>query len=75
MPVILPLMGMAHSLGTGTKRIVDGIRDDTLKSGTFYGSKENVLTGPIVDQSQIFPDLNNETFQDNAYDAIHRFIR
>jgi NAD(P)-dependent dehydrogenase (short-subunit alcohol dehydrogenase family) len=74
MPIILPLMGMAHSLDKGTKRIVDGIFDNTLKSGVFYASKEKVLTGPIIDQSEIFPDLNNETLQDNAYEAVHRFI-
>lgn len=75
MPIILPLMGMAHSLDKGTKRIVDGISDDTLKSGVFYASKEKVLTGPIVDQSEIFPDFRNEIFQDDVYDAIHKFIK
>jgi len=74
MPIILPVMGMSHSLDEGTKRIVDGINDGALKSGVFYASNEKVLTGPIVDQSTIFPDLKNETFQDNAYDAIHLFI-
>lgn len=74
MPVILPLMGMSHSLDKGTKRITDGINDSSLKSGVFYASKEKVLTGPIIDQSTIFPDLKNETFQDNANAAVHRFI-
>ena len=74
-PTIMPLMGMVHSLETGAKRFVDGINDESLKSGVFYGSKEKVLTGPIIDQSNIFPDLNNATFQDNANEAIHRFIK
>lgn len=74
MPFLMPLMGMAHSLETGAKRFVDGINDESLTSGVFYGSKANVLTGPIIDQSTIFSDLNNTTFQDNANEAIHRFI-
>ena len=74
MPIILPVMGMAHSLDKGTERIIKGISDNTLKSGVFYASKEKVLTGPIIDQGEIFPNLKNETFQDNVYDAIHQFI-
>ncbi len=75
MPVVMPLLGLTHhSLETGAKRIVDGINNASLQSGVFYGSKEKVLTGPIIDQSSIFLDLKNETFQDNANIAIHRFI-
>jgi NAD(P)-dependent dehydrogenase (short-subunit alcohol dehydrogenase family) len=74
MRVIMPLMGMSHSLATGAKRFVNAINNPALKSGVFYASKEKVLTGVIVDQSPIFPDLSNTTFQDNADAAIHRFI-
>lgn len=75
MPILMPLMGMAHSLEKGSKRFVDGINNESLISGVFYASKANVLTGPIIDQSAIFPDLNNQLFQDNANEAIHRFIK
>ena len=75
MPFIMPMMGMAHSLETGAKRFVNGINNDSLKSGVFYGSKKNVLTGVIVDQSEFFPDLNNTEYQDNSDAAIHRFIK
>lgn len=74
MPLIFPLMGLSHKLETGAKRLVDGITDPSFKSGVFYGSKENVLTGPVIDQSIIFPDLKNEAYQDNAYEAVHRHI-
>lgn len=74
MPILMPIMGMAHSLETGAKRYVEGINNESLLSGVFYGSNANVLTGPIIDQSTIFSDLNNTTFQDNANEAIHRFI-
>ena len=74
MPVVAPLLGMAHPLEAGAKRIVDGLTDPSLKSGVFYASKENTLTGPIVDQSTILPDFNNEAYQDNAWQAVHRFV-
>ena len=74
MPFIMPLLGLSHSLEKGAKRFVDGINNQALKSGVFYASKENVLTGAVVDQSTIFQDLKNEFYQDNANEAIHRFI-
>ncbi len=74
MPFLMPMMGMAHSLETGSKRFVEGINDAAFESGVFYASKANVLTGALIDQSSIFPDLNNISFQDNANEAIHRFI-
>ncbi len=74
MPLLMPLLGLSHSLETGAKHFVDAIGDATLKSGGFYASRANVLTGAIVDQSTIFQDLTNRQFQDNANEAIHRFI-
>jgi hypothetical protein len=74
MPLIFPLMGLSHKLETGAKRLVDGITDSSsFQSGSFYGSKADVLTGPVIDQSTIFPDLKNESYQDNAYEAVCRF--
>ncbi|WP_196895220.1 SDR family NAD(P)-dependent oxidoreductase [Aureivirga marina] len=73
MPIFMPLMGLSHSLPKGAKRFVDGINNPNLESGGFYASKENVLTGPIIDQSVIFQDLKNEQYQDNAYEAIQSF--
>lgn len=75
MPIFMPLMGLSHKLSKGAARFVDGINNPIYKSGIFYASKENVLTGPVVDQATIFSDLNNEVFQDNAYEAINSFIR
>ena len=74
MPIILPLFGMSHSLTSGAKRIIAGISDNKYKSGVFYASKVNVLTGPVIDQSIIYPDLKNESYQDNADIAIHSFL-
>lgn len=75
MPIVAPLKGLVHTLEKGAKRFVDGITNDTFKSGIFYASKAKRLVGPVIDQSSIFPDLNNTTYQDNANAAIHRFIK
>jgi hypothetical protein len=66
---------MVHSLDVGAKRFVDGISDGRYKSGVFYSSKEGKLSGDVVDQSTFYTDLKNTSFQDNAYEAIHRFIK
>jgi len=72
---LMPMFGLMHKLEEGAKRYVDGLNDESYKSGVFYGSKKSVLTGPTIDQGTIFDDLNNKTFQDNANEAIHRFIK
>lgn len=75
MPIVFPLMGgMVHSLPVGAKRLVDGISDERYKSGVFYASKQGKLAGDVVDQSTFYTDLKNTSFQDNADEAIHRFI-
>jgi NAD(P)-dependent dehydrogenase (short-subunit alcohol dehydrogenase family) len=71
---VMPHLGIAHSLDVGSKRLVDGVTDPNLLSGTFYASAANTITGPLVDQADIFPDLANRSFQDHANEAIHRFI-
>ena len=58
----------------GAKRLVDGVTDPTLSSGVFYASAANTLKGPVVDQTDIFPDLADPVFQEHANEAIHRFI-
>ena len=76
MPVVFPLIGgMVHTLDVGAKRFVDGISDERYKSGIFYASKQDKLSGDVVDQSTFYTDLKNTTFQDNADKAIHRFIK
>jgi len=76
MPIVFPLIGgMVHGLDVGAKRFVDGISDERYQSGIFYASKEGKLSGDVVDQSTFFTDLKNTTFQDNADQAIHRYIK
>ncbi len=71
---VMPALGLAHKLDVGAKRLVDGVTDPTLSSGVFYASPANKLKGPLTDQTEILPDLANPSFQDNANEAIHRFI-
>ena len=71
---VMPALGLAHKLDVGAKRLVDGVTDPTLSSGVFYASAANTLKGPMVNQADLLPDLANPSFQDNANEAIHRFI-
>jgi NAD(P)-dependent dehydrogenase (short-subunit alcohol dehydrogenase family) len=71
---VMPALGISHKLEVGAKRLVDGVTDPTLSSGVFYASAANKLSGPLVNQADILPDLANPTFQDHANEAIHRFI-
>lgn len=73
-PILFPMFGLMHKVDKGAKRYVDVLKDEAYKSGVFYGSKESTGTGPLVDQGDIFADLNNKNFQDNANKAIHSFI-
>ena len=72
---VMPHLGISHELDVGAKRFVDGVTDPNLSSGTFYASAAGKMKGPMVDQTDIFPDLANASFQDHANEAIHRFIR
>ena len=71
---VMPHLGISHKLDVGARRLVDGVTDPTLTSGVFYASAANTMTGPLVDQADIFPDLANPSFQDHGNEAIHRFI-
>jgi NAD(P)-dependent dehydrogenase (short-subunit alcohol dehydrogenase family) len=71
---VMPALGLAHSLDVGSKRIVDGVTDPTLANGAFYASADNKLNGPMVNQAEFVPGVGNPSFQDNANEAIHRFI-
>ncbi len=71
---VMPHLGIAHNLDVGSKRLVDGVTNSTLSSGVFYASAANTITGPLVNQADIFSDLASPSFQDHANEAIHRFI-
>ena len=74
MPVVLPVLGLAHTLQTGAGRIVDGLTDLKFQSGAFYASTEKKLTGPLIEQSEMFPDLKNPNIQEHADQAVHSFL-
>jgi len=71
---VMLMIGKVHKLEVGAQRFVEGLLNESYQSGVFYGSKKG-LTGPIGEQSELFSDLSNEQFQDNAKNAIHRFIK
>jgi NAD(P)-dependent dehydrogenase (short-subunit alcohol dehydrogenase family) len=72
---VMPILGLSHDVQTGAGRLVDAITDPAFRSGVFYASAASTITGPVVDQADIFPDLQHPTYQDNANQAVHRFIR
>jgi NAD(P)-dependent dehydrogenase (short-subunit alcohol dehydrogenase family) len=74
MPYIAPVFGLAHKLDVGAGRLVDAIVDDSYRSGVFYASRRNALTGPVRDQAEILADFADLTVQDRADQAIHRFV-
>ena len=75
MPIVMPMLGIVQSVDKGAQRHVDALNDERLKSGVFYASAANALTGPVVDQSTIMPELADTTYQDHADEAVHRFVR
>ena len=75
MPIVMPLFGIVQSVDKGARRHLDALNDAALKSGVFYASKADALTGPVVDQSTIMPELANTAYQDHADAAVHRFLK
>ena len=43
---LLPLFNLVHDAETGVRRYLDGLYNQSYKSGVFYGSKAKKLTGP-----------------------------
>jgi NAD(P)-dependent dehydrogenase (short-subunit alcohol dehydrogenase family) len=75
LPYVLPALGRGHRLETGAKRLVAGVTDKQLRSGVFYASASNKVTGPLVDQAEIVADFRDPAIQQHADDAIHRFVK
>lgn len=71
--LLMPLLGMMHSVDVGAKRYVDALLNARFETGRFYASAAGSPTGPVVDQETIDADLGNPLFQDNARQAMHRF--
>ena len=73
-PFVMPLFGIVQTVDKGAKRYVAALNDAALTSGAFYASKADALTGPVVDQGTIMPELANMVYQDHAQEAVHRFV-
>ncbi|HEX4393990.1 MAG TPA: hypothetical protein VH084_21000 [Mycobacterium sp.] len=64
----------AHSLEDGGRRLVGALTDPSLRSGVFYASAATTLTGPVIDQATIMPELGDAAVQDHAMQAIGRLV-
>ncbi|MAG34528.1 MAG: short-chain dehydrogenase [Deltaproteobacteria bacterium] len=71
---LMSALGYMHSVEAGAARYVDALLDERYESGVFYGRTEDELVGDVVDQARFYPDLADASFQDNAYEAIHRLL-
>lgn len=71
---IMTLLGRAHGVEKGAERYVTVLTDPAYESGHFYASPWPSTSGQLVDQGPIFEDLENAQFQDNAYEAVRRFL-
>jgi hypothetical protein len=71
---IMPILGLSHGLEDGAKRFLDGATNPRFSSGVFYASPAGKMKGAMVDQTPIFPELASQSFQENANEAIHRFL-
>lgn len=74
LPYVAPALGVGHRLEAGTARLADAVTNSGLPSGVFYASAANTITGPVLDQAEIMPEFRDPAIQDNAVEAIHRFI-
>lgn len=68
---VMLMLGKVHGVETGAARFVSALSDDSYQSGGFYASAKG-LTGKISEQSQLFSDLANTQYQDNAKAAIDK---
>jgi NAD(P)-dependent dehydrogenase (short-subunit alcohol dehydrogenase family) len=74
MPYVAPALKVAHRLEEGGRRLDTAVTSQSLRSGVFYASAANTITGPVIDQAEILSDLRDPAIQDHAAEAIHRFL-
>ena len=73
----IPLMvasRLMHNVETDAPRYMPALLKEDYKSGVLYGATADATVGNVVDQSSILFHFSNEDLQDNAYEAIHRFL-
>lgn len=74
-PIVMPLIGMIHSVRKGAARYVEVLDNPKIETGSFYASKEGKVIGEMIDQRSLFPEFKNIVFQDNADIAMHSFLK
>lgn len=73
--LVMPKLGMMHSVETGAKRYIEGLLNTGYESGRFYASKKGAPTGNVVDQITIDRIFANESAQNAAWQAVQLFAR
>ena len=73
-PRVMALLGRSHSLADGTERLAAGLLDLAYGDGHFWASPSGRLTGAVVHQATISPVIGDPDVQDNACEAIERYV-
>jgi hypothetical protein len=68
---VAPLLGIAHKLDEGARRSLPASPTAPCAAESSTPGTEKGLTGPVVDQADIFGDLASPTVQDSADETIH----
>ena len=71
---VMKAIGRAHDLSSGAERYLAVLTDEKYESGKFYASPWPSTSGELVDQTPLFEDLADEQIQDNAFEAVQRFL-
>ena len=66
MPIVMPLLGIVHPVERGAARLVAALDAPDLRSGAFYASRADALTGPVVDQGTLMPEIEQPAYQDTS---------
>lgn len=74
MRYVAPALGIAHGLEIGAARLVDAVTNTSRRSGVFYASAAEKITGSVFDQAAILADFGDTAIQDHTDAAIHRFL-
>lgn len=74
MPVVLPALGAVHDVQAGARRLTEALAGEQLRSGGFYASRAEALVGPLVEQSEAFPELGDARIQDHAASAVDAYL-
>mmetsp|Transcript_4075 Transcript_4075/g.7130 ORF Transcript_4075/g.7130 Transcript_4075/m.7130 type:complete len:313 (+) Transcript_4075:62-1000(+) len=73
-PVIFVPLGLMQKTRAGTLRFVDALQNEEYLTGSFLASAKDKATGKMYDNRPFYPQYSDMSFQEAAYEAVHRYI-